>query len=492
MILILKEEQEALRDLENIINNSIPKVDKIRWDEEIEQGKSLTTLQIGYVEKNDHVIQLGLSDCKITNLPDSIGDLEYLETLDLVHNYITEIPPSISNLKRLTYLYLYKNKIRMLPESIGDLENLRILNIDVNDLRTIPESIGNLSCLEDLELYFNSIEFLPDCFNGLKKLRIVNMDNNLIKKLPLSLTKLDNLQVLRVSGNQLEELPESIGDLKGLKKLILTQNKLKILPDSIGNLNYLEFLNVSYNILEKLPLSIQHLTQLKNIELIKNNFARREPSLKYLPIAPQMCLDEDVFKHEPRFFKDLMKSELGIIEIDSGEIIVRDPHENIVKDHEYRTKKGNWYVYATVPNEQDQMMYDTYITSVLIVHEEYLDLRLTPEDWDAYSIKIHSDQIGIYDASVVPEKTPFKGTLEKAQETEEFISETNRIVNTKEYGFYKNNGIIIKDMRRAGKYPIFTYSNNRGFVIAVWIDFLEGEVFESFNLKCNPRITQSF
>lgn len=469
--------------MEKLINKSIPKVDRIRWEEEIEQGKSLTTLQIGYVEKKNHVVQLGLSDCKITLLPHTIGNLKYLEILDLVHNYITELPPTISNWKSLTHLYLYKNKIHTLPESIGDLINLEFLNVGVNDLTTIPQSLGNLKKLESLELYFNSIENISDCFNNLKNLKMINLDNNFLKFLPLSLTRLQNLQILRVSSNQLEELPESIGDLVNLKKLFLAQNKLKNLPESIGNLKNLEVLNISYNHLETLPQSIQNLTGLKSLELIKNNFSRRESSLKYLPITSQLCLDEDIFKHEPRFFKDLVKHEIGIIEVDSGELIVRDPFDSI-KDLEFRTKKGKWHAFATFPNEEDQMMYDTAITSFLLVHEEYLELRLTPEDWATHSIKIHSNLIGVFDASIVPEKTPFKGTLEKANEIDEFMKENNRIIQNKEYGFYKKNGIVIQDRRHLGKYPVFTYSNNRGFVIAVWIDFLEGEVFEAFNLKC--------
>ena len=65
---------------------------------------------------------------QLVNLPEGIGNLKSLETLDLRYNY----------------------KIKRLPESIGDLSSLVELNMDYNKLTELPESIGNLKNLKKL------------------------------------------------------------------------------------------------------------------------------------------------------------------------------------------------------------------------------------------------------------------------------------------------------------------------------------------------------
>ncbi|WP_304334964.1 leucine-rich repeat domain-containing protein, partial [Conchiformibius steedae] len=61
---------------------------------------------------------------EIDYLPEAIGQLHNLTTLDLSWNELTKLPESIGQLHNLTKLDLSCNHLPMLPESIGKLHNL--------------------------------------------------------------------------------------------------------------------------------------------------------------------------------------------------------------------------------------------------------------------------------------------------------------------------------------------------------------------------------
>jgi hypothetical protein len=65
-------------------------------------------------------------------LPDSIGKLTGLVTLDISENQILALPEEIGRLSSLTKMDLDANGIVQLPDSIGDLCNLLYLNLRGN------------------------------------------------------------------------------------------------------------------------------------------------------------------------------------------------------------------------------------------------------------------------------------------------------------------------------------------------------------------------
>ena len=107
----------------------IPKVSRVEYN------------TFGYVEEQNHVVQLGLYNKKVTSLPESIGSLTLLTELNLEENELSSLPDTIGNLKSLTELYLNNNQLSSLPDTIDNLKSLTILNLTMNSLSSLPDTI---------------------------------------------------------------------------------------------------------------------------------------------------------------------------------------------------------------------------------------------------------------------------------------------------------------------------------------------------------------
>ena len=100
-----------------------------------------------YYVKNGHVIKLRITGIKkLTSLPENIGNLKYLQELDLGWNELIYLPESFGNLVKVQKLYLWGNKLTSLSESFGNLVNLQELDLSDNpivSLSNIPLELLN-------------------------------------------------------------------------------------------------------------------------------------------------------------------------------------------------------------------------------------------------------------------------------------------------------------------------------------------------------------
>ena len=80
----------------------------------------------------------------------NIVELYNLQTLDLFHNQIKEIPKEICKLVNLQILSLSKNEIKEIPKEIGQLINLQRLDLSNNQITEIPKELCQLSNLQSL------------------------------------------------------------------------------------------------------------------------------------------------------------------------------------------------------------------------------------------------------------------------------------------------------------------------------------------------------
>ncbi|GKV45977.1 hypothetical protein SLEP1_g53002 [Rubroshorea leprosula] len=129
---------------------------------------------------NKSLVSLYLSDNSFQGLiPENLGHMTYLETLDLSGNQFGGIPKSFGNLCKLRYLALsHNNLVGMLPELISNLSGCLQLS------------------LEELILGENKIKGpLPDMIKNFMSLRQLDFDNNQLNgSLPKSIGLLSKLE----------------------------------------------------------------------------------------------------------------------------------------------------------------------------------------------------------------------------------------------------------------------------------------------------------
>ncbi len=130
------------------------------------------------------------------SLPKDFGRLAALEKLSLGGIDIAALPDSIGKLKKLKTLELnYLDKLAELPDALGDCTNLESIEMyDLPKLETLPKTIGKLK--------------------KLKKLKLVPL-----KRLPDELFTLPNLESLVIDPRSLVGYEAKLAGLKKLKKL---------------------------------------------------------------------------------------------------------------------------------------------------------------------------------------------------------------------------------------------------------------------------------
>ncbi len=202
---IPSEEMKILEELEQVIGNTLQIVNEINVD------------TVGIKIENNSIIGLGLFNCNLTALPDSISNLQAIKTLNLTYNQFTTFPESLTNLHSLQELEMSLNQLTTLPDSIGNLKDLQKLNLLENQLTTLPESIGKLSSLQILNLAENQLTALPTTFGDLHSLQELHLNQNKLSSIPESFGNLHALQELRINHNQLKSLPWTVWQLKNLK-----------------------------------------------------------------------------------------------------------------------------------------------------------------------------------------------------------------------------------------------------------------------------------
>ncbi|KAF7153075.1 hypothetical protein RHSIM_Rhsim01G0096000 [Rhododendron simsii] len=227
------------------------------------------------VQASSCLKELNLDGCHLSYLPEEIGNLVSLQTLDLAENNLSTLPDGICNLTCLKRLRLEENNVSNVPSAIGRLTSLEFLNLDRNSLCTLPDTIGKLSCLKDLYVRNNKLSLLPSEIGDLDSLEELGLeDNNDFRALPESICKLVCLRALNLNGCNLSHLPSEIDRLVSLVDLGLGGCSVTI-PDSIWHLPCLMYIWLN---------NCAKLRSLPKLPRCRSVFAERCPSLESLPL----------------------------------------------------------------------------------------------------------------------------------------------------------------------------------------------------------------
>ncbi|MDX2217385.1 MAG: COR domain-containing protein [Oculatellaceae cyanobacterium bins.114] len=247
-------------DLRNLKLTELP--------ESISQLNNLKKLDLGGDSWKDSKNQL-------TEVPEAIASLTQLQELDLSGNKLTELSEAIASLTQLQSLDLSNNQLTELPEVITSLTQLQSLDLGKNQLEILPNSLTNLTKLTALHLWRNPLSLVPNIIFHLKSLVSLQLNSIGLHELSSEIALLENLEFLHLFNNELRRIPPEIGQLKKLKVLeigveIVGGNLLNSLPEEIGLLSELESLRLDRNELTTLPNSLSYLHKLKTLNLAKN------------------------------------------------------------------------------------------------------------------------------------------------------------------------------------------------------------------------------
>lgn len=182
----------------------------------------------------------------LTKIPDRVLALGTLRTLDLSHNAVSQIGPSMGELGRsLTMLTLAHNRLSALDAVVGQLARLEMLDVTHNALTALPAEIG-----------------------GCTRLKKLHLDGNALTELPPAIGALGSLTLLSAARNRLSGLPDEVGGLTALVELDLSSNTLALLPDAMGGCTRLRWLKVKGNPeLRALPVPLLEHTALDRVEV---------------------------------------------------------------------------------------------------------------------------------------------------------------------------------------------------------------------------------
>ncbi|XP_048446245.1 probable LRR receptor-like serine/threonine-protein kinase At3g47570 isoform X2 [Pyrus x bretschneideri] len=221
------------------------------------------------------------------NIPDDIGNLSSLISLNLGNNQLSgAIPTSIQRLKNLQGLYLYDNKLGgHIPYELCQLNNLAELHLDGNWLSgSIPSCLGTLAvALRYLSLGSNLLTSkIPSLLWELKYILHLNLSSNsLVGPLSEDIEKLKDVADMDLSNNHFSgNIPSSIGGLQNMINFSLANNYLEgPIPSSFETLLSLESLDLSKNNLSGvIPKSLEALSYLKHLNLSFNKLQGEIPT----------------------------------------------------------------------------------------------------------------------------------------------------------------------------------------------------------------------
>ncbi|KAJ6459901.1 adenylate cyclase [Mycena sanguinolenta] len=234
--------------------------------------------------------RLKLDNNFLRSIPESLGDLRWLETLLCANNSLSELPQSIGRLQKLETLDMHSNSLTELPLSLWNCASLSRLNVTSNLLMlwhdpppavsedelfslceptvavggpTLPNNKLSTSTISDIPPLAHSLELLylgENSFTDevlyplmiLKELRVLNLSFNEIQNMPANFFRhLANLEEVYLSGNGLTTFPsEDLPKLTRLSTLFLNGNRLQTLPQELGKVKSLTVVDVGSNVLK--------------------------------------------------------------------------------------------------------------------------------------------------------------------------------------------------------------------------------------------------
>ena len=191
-------------------------------------------------------------------IPSAIGRLEFLGELDLSYNTLAgTLPSTIGNMQFLETLRLNHNSIAgPLPSELGGLSSLTILDLSHNHLSGSADPVLNITTLETLQLSDNQFSgsiSIPEPLTALRELRVAG--NRFSGSITLPNRAFPNLSVVDLSRNMFsEDISPLMANSDSLTQLWIQDNQFSgsLSPEIIRSTNLVD-LRIQNNQFDQLP-----------------------------------------------------------------------------------------------------------------------------------------------------------------------------------------------------------------------------------------------
>ena len=278
--------------------------------------------------------KLEISYCDLTEFPQVLCKLKSLRFLDTSgHNSIKKLPETIENLQNLETLNVSRCGLTEFPEVLCKMKSLRALDIrygmggppkhmlearglswgreaGANQIKNLPGTLEQLKSLETLRLTGDGLKEFPKVLCNLKQLKTLEIRcmqtfNAEIQHLPKRVENFTNLEMLDLSNCGLTEFSEALCKLKSLKVLEIQENKkIQSLPESLGSLTSLQKLNLSLTSITLLPRAIERCKNLEELNISRSKISKFPTVIYKMKILSNVVaedvwfdvLDEDFIK----------------------------------------------------------------------------------------------------------------------------------------------------------------------------------------------------
>ena len=222
------------------------------------QHNHVAALQPGCTDSLVNLHILLLSHNQLTELPrTALAPLASLSSLSLDHNRLTVLPPGSLHPETLTNLQdlaLNNNFLTAVPQDVGRLARLRTLDLGENRIDSLaPAILGRLPSLYGLRLAGNRLTAIEsDVFANNSNLHVLNIAHNQLERVSQqALAPLTSLRALRLDNNKLTDINGLVSSQKNLKWLNVSTNLIQwfdfaFIPKS------LEWLDIHNNKIDKI------------------------------------------------------------------------------------------------------------------------------------------------------------------------------------------------------------------------------------------------
>ncbi|OJJ15348.1 hypothetical protein BKI52_38695 [marine bacterium AO1-C] len=247
--------------------------------------------------------------------------LPNLTELDLQKHDLTELVPAIGKMQQIEILRLSSNALQVLPQALQTCTSLHYVDINYNpalDWKQALQVLGMIPSLRTLEINDPRLESIPTTIGELTNLDALTFrDLPLVKRFPAQLGKLSQLKKLTIQDCKvIHELPEAIGQLQSLEALILIDliEFAGKLPDTTRNLKQLHQLSIINTPVWELPKGIEELAQVEEV-VLGDYFQEFPQELCRMTSLKKLSLSKSSIKKLPAEIAQLQNLE----DLDYGE-----------------------------------------------------------------------------------------------------------------------------------------------------------------------------